>query len=132
MLASRASLPTATLPAPEVFSSKALQPIPVLLSAVVTFDNAFAPTAVFCEPVVLDSKASLPSAVFELPVVWAVKAFLPTATLLEPVVIASPANSPILVFKRASPTSILPLLNVAIPAIPVSYTHLTLPTICSV
>ena len=39
--------------------------------------------------------------------------------LLAPVVYASPAPWPILVLNKESPTSILPVLNVAIPAIPI-------------
>ena len=63
--------------------------------------------------------ALLPIAVFLCAVVFALNARLPTAVLSEPVVIASNAPSPIPVFSNASPTSILPALNVAIPAIPI-------------
>ena len=71
------------------------------------------------DAVVLAYKDSLPTATLLVPVVFVVNALNPIATLLFPVVTASQASSPTDVFSKASPTSILPLLNVATPATPI-------------
>ena len=129
----REPCPTATFAVPVVFAVKASAPIAVLLDSVLTF-NALLPIAVLSDPVtqlckasspiatllwlvVTTCKAPCPTATFLVPVVSSVAAARPTATLLLPVVSASPAPSPILVLRRASPTSILPLLNVATPEV---------------